>query len=210
MRTSTGTSGCSISSYRRSQRRHALDLRPQRLVQPQGHVGVLGRVLRGALHRHLVEADLLRAFAGHVLVVDGSDAEVAQRRGIHVVPVRDAVPDIGLEHGVVAHAGELDAMVGQHMRVVLEMMPSFGLPGSSRMRLAASRAPLAVELLGRARIVVRQRHIGGHARLDAEGDADDLRVHIIQTGGLGVEREELCVAQLVIQRSRSSQSARVS
>ena len=73
-------------------------------MQLQRDVRVLGRVLGGALDRHLVERDLLRALAGDVLVLDRVDAEVQLRAGIHVVARRCRVQHVGLEHRVVAHA----------------------------------------------------------------------------------------------------------
>ena len=42
---STGTSGCSMLGVELRQRRHGFELRPQRAMQPQRDVGVLGRVL---------------------------------------------------------------------------------------------------------------------------------------------------------------------
>jgi hypothetical protein len=50
--------------------RKAAQLRPERLVQAQRHVGVLSGVLARALHRHLIEADLLGALAGQVGVAE--------------------------------------------------------------------------------------------------------------------------------------------
>ena len=61
------------------------DLRIQRLVQLQRDVGVLGRVLGRALDVHLLEADPLRALAGHLVVGDGLQAEVALGERVHVV-----------------------------------------------------------------------------------------------------------------------------
>ena len=65
-----------ISSYSACSAGLGRDLRPQHLVQAQRHVGVFGRILGGLVHRHLAEGDLLRAFAGHVFVVNGADAEI--------------------------------------------------------------------------------------------------------------------------------------
>ena len=106
-----------------------LELRPQRAVQPQRHVGVLGGVFGGLLQRHLVERQLLRAFAGDVLVVDRLDAEVTQRGRVEVVPRGRAVQHIGLEHRVVADSAQLDPVVAQHVRVVLQVVAELRPPG---------------------------------------------------------------------------------
>ena len=179
------------------QRRNALDLRPQRLVQAQRHVGIFGGILRGALDRHLAEADLLCAFAGDILVGDGAASEITSAGGVHVMPRGPhAVPDVGLEHGVITHAGQPDAVVLQHVDVVLEVMTEFRLlrvleHGLQRLEYAG-----AIELRRRARIVVSQRQIRGRAGLDAEGEPDYLRAHVVEARRLGVEHDQLRAAQL--------------
>ncbi len=195
MRASTGTSGCSISCVQPLQRRHAVQLRRQHLVQLQGHVGILGRVLRSALHRHLIEGQLLGALAGHLLERDGLDAQILRRRRVHVVARGHAVPDVGLEHGVVAHALDVDVVVGQHVGIVLQMLAELGQLRILQQRLQRREHPRARQLFGRAGIVVRERHIGGDTGLDAERDADDLGIHVVQARGLGVEGEQRRAAQ---------------
>ena len=83
------------------------------------------------------------------------------------MPRRDAVPDVRLEHRVVAHAGELDAVVRQHVRVVLEMMADLAALRILEQRLQCREHLVAIELLGRAGVVVLQRHVGGDAGLGA-------------------------------------------
>jgi hypothetical protein len=83
-----------------AQRRQLPDPRPERAVEPQRDVGILGRILTRALDRHRGERQLLRALARHVLVVDGLDAEVVPGGGVEVVSGRGAVEHVGLEHRV--------------------------------------------------------------------------------------------------------------
>ncbi len=78
-----------------------LQPRPQRLVQAQGHVRILGGIGAGLLQGDLVEGELLGALAGDVLEVDGLLLQVLPRQGIHVVAGGGAVQHIGLQHGVV-------------------------------------------------------------------------------------------------------------
>ena len=160
-------------------------------VQLQRDVRVFGRVLGGPLDRHLVEGDLLRALAGDVLVLDRVDAEVELRAGIHVVARRGRVQHVGLEHRVVAHAGEFDAAALQHVCVVLQVMADLPALRVLEQRLQPRERRRPVELVRRAGVVVRERQVGGLAGLDAERDADDLGFHVVEAGGLGVEGEEV-------------------
>ena len=54
-------------------------------MQAQRDVGVLGRVLGRALDAHLLEADALRALAGHLVVGDRLHAQMALGERVHVV-----------------------------------------------------------------------------------------------------------------------------
>jgi hypothetical protein len=53
----------------------------------------------------------------------------------------------------------------------------------------------APELLRGARVGVRERHVGCVAGLYAERHAHDLRLHVVERGGFGVEGEELRSAE---------------
>ena len=57
-------------------------------------------------------------------------------------------------------------------------------------RLQRRKNPLAVQLVGRTGIVVRERHIPRTAGLDAEGDPDDARLHVVKAVGLGIKAHE--------------------
>ena len=173
------------------QRGHALDLRPQHPMQAQCHVRVFGGVLRRPVHGHLVEGQLLSALARDFLVRDRAHAEITQRRRVHAVVCGDAVPDIGLEHRVEAHAGEIDAIVGEHVRVVLEMVAELCALGIFENRLKRSEHPVTIELLRRTRVVMVQGHVGSHARLDAERYPDNLGAHVVEAGRLRIERKQL-------------------
>ena len=160
----------------RAARGTACELRPQRLVQPQRDVGVLGGVLGGALHRHLVEADLLGALAGDVLVVDGVDAEVVLRQRIHVVARGGAVQHVGLEHGVVAHARAARCRgCASTCASYFRWWPTLACAASSSQRLAAARARASrSSCVGRAGVVVRQRHVGGRRPARSQNDTPTI------------------------------------
>ncbi len=141
MPSSTGTSGCSISSYRLCRAGTPCICGHNAWCSCSVTSASSAAVLGGALHRHFVEGEFLRAFAGDVLVFDGAHAEIALRRPVHVVIAGDAVPDVRLEHRVVAHAGEGNAVVQEYVRIVFEMVSDLerlrGSPGSA----AAPPAP---------------------------------------------------------------------
>ena len=183
--------------------RQPVDLGPEPLVQPEGDVGTLGRVLRRAFDRHLVERQLLRPPAGDVLEPCGLDPEVTRRDRIEVVPCGGAVEHVGFEHRVVAHAGKLDAVVAQDMRVELEMVSCLGARWILEHRPQGREYPRPVELRGRARIVVRERDVGGMTGLAAQGDTDDLGPHVVERGRLDVECHQRGAAQPFEPRPRA-------
>ena len=115
--------------------------------------------------------------------------EVLQRERVHVVPRRGAVEHVGLEHGVELDPGQRDAGAGEHAHVVLEVLADLRRPLGLEDRAELLQHPLACELVGRARIVVAEGDVGGMPGLDCERDAHELRAHVVEAGGLGVERD---------------------
>ena len=94
--------------------------------------------------RHVVELELLRAAPGDVLVRDRLDAEIELAPAIEVVTRRRAVQHVRLEHRVEAHAAQLDAVIAQHVRVVLEVVADLGATLVLEQRLQQSQHFLAV------------------------------------------------------------------
>jgi hypothetical protein len=70
---------------------------------------------------------------------------------------QDAVPDVRLEHRVEPHALELDAVIRQHMRVVLEVVADLRVIRGLEQRLQFREAGVAIELVRSAGVVVTQR-----------------------------------------------------
>ena len=167
------------------------ELCPQRLVQLQRDVRILGGIRRGRVQVDLVEGQLLRTLAGDVLVMNRVTAEVELCRRVHVVARRDAVQHVGLEHRVEGHALEPDPVTRQHVRVVLEMVPDLAVVPALEERPQLVEHLVARQLVGRARVVVRERHVGRAARLDRHRYADEFGGHVVETGRLGVEGHEV-------------------
>jgi len=160
------------------------------VVQAQGDVRVLGGVGAGFFQVDLVERELFCAFAGDGFVADGLLIQVDTGQAVHVVAGRHGVIDVGLQHGVFGNAFEGNAMVGQHILVVLQVLADFFLLGVFQQWLELLKHSVPVQLIRGAHVVVGQGYVGGFAGFNGEGHADHLRVDIAQAGGLGVEGEQ--------------------
>ena len=111
------------------QGRHGAQAGPELPVQAQRDIGILRGVVAGLRDADLFERNLLGALAGHVLVGDRGHAEVMACQRVHVMPAGRAIQHIGFQHGVVANAPQRDAVIGQHMGVVLEVLAELGSLG---------------------------------------------------------------------------------
>ncbi len=177
------------------QLRYRCDLRPQRVMQLQGDIGIFGRIFRRLVHRHLVESELFRALAGNIREGNGLNAQIRQRCRIHVMPGGDTVEDIRLQHRIEAHAGQPDTVIQQDVGVVFQVMSDLAALGILEYRAQHGERLLAIQLIGGAGIVVLERQIGRDSRCGAERYADDLGFHVIQIGRFGVERKQLALVQ---------------
>ena len=104
--------------------------------------------------------------------------------------VPHAIPDIGLEHRVITHAGESDAVVLQHVGVVLEVVTELALLRIFQDRLSVPRGPACGRAAAGHPHNRVQRKIRRRARLDAEGKSDDLGAHVVEARGLGVDDDQ--------------------
>ena len=93
-------------------------------MQLQRDVGIFGGIVRGGINVHLIEADLFGALASHVGEADGLDVEMTQREIVHVVRLV-AFQHIGLQQRVVVYPCQCDAVIGEDMHVVFEVLPEF-------------------------------------------------------------------------------------
>ena len=159
-------------------------------MQPQGDVGILGGILGGAIDRHFGEADLLGALAANFGVGDRRDVEMAARERIHVARAV-ALQHVGLEQRVVGDTAEPNAVVGEHVGVVLEILADLGVPVRLQPRLETRQHPVEGELRRPVGEHMGQRQVGRLARRHGKRHADQARRHRIETGGLGIEGGEL-------------------
>ncbi len=68
---------------------------------------------------------------------------------------------------------------------------------------------LAVELIRRTGVMMRQRQIGGLMRFDAERHADQLRCHRVEAGGFGVYADQVGAAISFCSQASSWASVRM-
>ena len=90
-------------------------------MQLQCDVGVFRRILRGTLDRHLVETDLVCAFAGDLFKRNRFHAEMAGREIVHVVRLV-AFKHVRLQQSVVQDTPEVQTVIGKHVSVVFEIL----------------------------------------------------------------------------------------
>jgi len=95
-------------------------------VQAQGNIGVLCRIGARLLQLNLVEFQLFRTLARHILKMNGLQAQVFEGKAVHIVSCRRRVQNVGLQHGVKLDATQCDAVVGEHTGIVFEVLPQLG------------------------------------------------------------------------------------
>ena len=132
-----------------------------------------------ALDVDLRERDLARALAAKVLVAESAAAEVALGQALQPVGAV-GLEHVALEHGVVAHTRQRDAVVGEDVRVVLGVLRELGRAGVLEPGPQALQHPGQRQLFRRCGAVVGQRDLGRPARLHRQADAHDAGTHAVQ------------------------------
>ena len=97
---------------------------------------------------------------------------------------------IALQHGVVRVALHLDAVVGEHVAVVLDVLAELLSAAIFQPRLELRQHRLNGQLVGRIGIAVGERNVGRLAGRDAEAQAHDLGAHFVERRGFGVQRHQ--------------------
>ena len=172
-------------------------MRSQRLVQSKGDIGVFCRVGASLLQINLVEGQLLGAFAGDRFESDGLLAQVLPGQRVHVVTRPYGIEYVGLQHGVFRNAFQVDAVVGQHVLVVFEVLAELGFLRVFQQRFQLVQHCFPVQLFRGAHIIVAKWHVGSLAGLNGKGHTNDIGVHITQAGGLGIKGEQRCLVEAI-------------
>ena len=173
------------------QRVVGLQLGPQHAVYVQRLVRVFTRVVCCLADLDLAERNLVRALATQVFVVHAATAQMAVGQAGQAVGFVH-FQHVALQHGVVRKTLHFDTVVGEHMAVVLDVLPELLLLAVHQPGGEARQHLVARQLGWRIRVIVRQRNVGSCARLHAEADAHDLGHHLVQRGGFRVQRHQVC------------------
>ena len=96
-------------------------------MQAQREVGIFGRIVRRARDGDFVKSDLVCAFAAKLFVGNTLDPKESLGQFMQ----RNAAvgfEHVGLQHGVVGDAAQIDPFIGKDVRVVFGVMQHFGRP----------------------------------------------------------------------------------
>ena len=77
-------------------------------MQMQGEIGILARVLRGCLNRHLLKADARGPFAGDIVVAQALAAQVPLGQRIQIMRFM-RLKHIGFKQGVMGNTAQKNA-----------------------------------------------------------------------------------------------------
>ena len=163
---------------------------PQQAVHGQGLLGVFAGVLAGLRNIDLVELDLAGTFAAQVFKADAAASQVALSQAGQTMRFVD-LQHIALQHGVVAIALHLNAVVREHMAVVFDVLTQLGTGGVLQPGLEPRQHLGQRQLLGCARVVVRQRNVSGCSGFHAQAQPHHPGLHRIDRGRLRVHGHQL-------------------
>ena len=164
-------------------------------MQAQRDVGILGGVFGRAVERHFVKADLRGPLATHLFVGDGLQLQHAICQCIHAV-IAVGLKHVRLQHRVVLDATQRNAVVGKHVRVVLQMLANLLGRVVLQPDFHAGEHGVARELRRciqphHIRPTMGDRDVARLPRSDRQRNADQLRQHRINRGRLGVDADEV-------------------
>jgi len=114
----------------------------------QRDVGIFCRIACGGLDIDLVKTNLLGAFAHHIGVTHRRQPEMAQREVAHVVRLV-RFQHVGLQQRVFGDAAQRDAVVGEYMFVVFEVLPQLFVRRAFQPVLEFFQRMFAAELIRR-------------------------------------------------------------
>ena len=98
---------------------------------------------------------------------------------------------VGLEHRVVLNAAQGNAVIGQYVSVVLQVLTHLG--GLRILQKGSKRFEhgVAIQLIRRARIIMREGHVGRCAGFDSKRHTDHFGDHVVEARRLGVKSKQL-------------------
>jgi hypothetical protein len=177
-------------------------LRCQYVVQAQRDVGIFCGIVRGFLDFNLVEGQLLHPFASNFFKRCGFHTEIMRGHVVHVMARRSGITHVGRQHGVENDTAQHDAMIFQHVRIVLEMLADFADGRIFQQRLQCRQHVIARQLVGRPHVVVAERYIPSLAGLQSKREPDNICLHVIEAGGFGINAKHARLTKHVQQGSK--------
>ena len=157
-------------------------------MQLQGNIRILRRILRRPLNLHLIKTYPARSLAGDFVIADRSDAQMPQRKTIHIMRAM-GFKHVGLQQGVMDDAVQYNAMIGKMCLSYLRFCPSLDLAIFSQ-GLSLSSTRSTRQLRRGTRIAVRKRQVSRLMSLNGKRDADELRLHRIQPCRFRIQRNQ--------------------
>ncbi len=128
-------------------------------MQLQSDVGVFRRIFCRGLQIDLIEADLFRPLAHYIGVADGSQSQMTQGKIAHLVRLV-RFEHIGLQQRVFGNATQGDAVVGEDVLVVFEILSELLVLRTFQPVFEFLQRMLATELIRCTGIVMRQWQVG--------------------------------------------------
>ena len=160
-------------------------------MQPERDLSVLSGIGRGLFYRHLIEGQLLHTFARDVFKMNRPLTKIFERQGIEVVSAPRGIEYVGLQHCVVVNTAQGNTVIGQYVGIVFQVLTHLGSLRIFQQRPERLEHFVAVQLIRRAGVIVREGHVGGGTGLHRKGHADHLRDHVIEARRLGVKGKDL-------------------
>ena len=170
-----------------------LQLRFQQLGQAPGDVGIFAGVLGHFVARHLIHAFLVLALADQI--GDGNHLMLQMLLGqdLHAVDAFAGMQQIIGDHRIAGDAGQVDAVLAQHLHVVLDVLIDLGDAGifEDRLQLGQRR--------GRVERRFSQRPTQGQvlrlAGLPGKGQAHDVGPARLQVRRFQIEGDALLLLE---------------
>ena len=121
--------------------------------------------------------------------MNGALSKILEGQRIEIVATPGGVQHVRLQHGVFPNASQGNAMISQDIGVVLKVLPDLGDPLILQQGPQGLEHGVTVELVWRAGIIVRQRHIRCCTGRHCERDSNHFRNHIVEACRFGIEGE---------------------
>jgi len=171
--------------------------------EAEGDVGIFGGVISGLVEGDAGKADEILAGAGDFGKRDGLVTEMALGERIHAVRAATGIEHIGDQHRVV-QGGDGNAVTGENEPVIFHVLTNFenggifqqGFEAREDLREGqlAGEQGRAAEKIARALAAMAERDIARFARRSGERNADEIGLHRIERGGVGIDGEGADVA----------------